>query len=122
MKWSVAAAFCQDDDLFFLFLNKHYFALAGLQSSTLPLAQGRWDAVAAILDPAGKRATENLWIAVKLSKATAIQDIWPASRHPIFFFFFVKQTEKRNLNDREPSYPAATVYTAQQLDGFSVRD
>lgn len=60
---------------FFFFLNKHYFALAGLQTATLPLAQGRWDAVTAILDPAGKRATENLWIAAKLSKAAAFQDL-----------------------------------------------
>lgn len=120
MKRNVAGAFCQDDHLFLFFLNENDSALAGLQSPTLPLAQSRWDSVTATLDPAGKRATENLWISVKLSEAAAFLDLWPASRLKLFLFF-VKQTDKRKLNHREPPHLAATVYTAQQLDGFSVR-
>lgn len=81
---------------FFFFLNTHYFvlAVADIHSATLPLAQGGWDTVTATLDPAGERATENLCMGGKLSKAASLQDPWPASNLKLFLFL---SNGKRNF-------------------------
>lgn len=93
---------------FSFFLNTHYFALADIQSATLPLAQGSWDAVTATLEPAGERATENLCMGGKLLKAASVRDPWPASN------LFLSNHERNR--QKEPEQSRAISFCCHSLN------